>query len=129
MSEIRVTTVSDAAGTGPATLTKQQALKVWLNLTGTSTVTVNDSFNISTFTDIGTGNYQVFYTSNMADVNYSIAVSGAAATAGGNNNGKNIGSYTQYNLTNSAGISCFNATGTGYEDPTRAMLQTAGDLA
>ena len=129
MSEIRATTISDAAGTGPITLTKQSALKVWMNLTGTGTIAVNDSLNISSATDLGTGNYRAYYTSNMSNVNYSVGVSGAAATAGDVSDGKNIGSYTQYNLVNSVGISCFNSVGNAYEDPTRAMLQNAGDLA
>ena len=129
MSEIRVTTVSNAAGTGPVTLTKQEALKVWMNMTGTGTIAINDSLNVSSATDIGTGNYQIFYTSNMANVNYCVGVSGAAATAGAGDNGKNISSYTQFNLVNSSGISSFNAVGNAYEDPTRAMLQNVGDLA
>ncbi len=31
MSEIRATTISDAAGTGPITLTKQSAAKAWVS--------------------------------------------------------------------------------------------------
>ena len=129
MSEIRATTISNSAGTGPITLTKQAALKVWMNMTGTGTIAINDSLNVSSASDLGTGNYQVFYTSSMSNVNYSVGTSGAASTAGSANDGKNIGSYTQYNLVGSAGISCFNSVGNAYEDPTRAMLQNAGDLA
>ena len=129
MSEIRATTISDAAGTGPITLTGQSALKVWMNLTGTGTIAVNDSFNISSVTDLGTGNYRAYYTSNMSNVNYSVDISGAAATAGAAASGKNISSYTEHNVADSVGISCFNIAGNAYEDPTRAMIQIAGDLA
>ena len=107
----------------------QGLCKSWINLTGTGTIAVNDSFNISATADIGTGNYIADYTSNMSNVNYSVDISGAAATAGAAASGKNISSYAEHNLANSVGISCFNIAGDAYEDPTRAMIQIAGDLA
>ena len=56
MSEIRVTTVSDTAGTGPVTLTKQSASKAWARFNGSSFSTSGDStFNITSLTDDGTG--------------------------------------------------------------------------
>jgi hypothetical protein len=115
---------------GTVTTNLQQGLcKSWINLTGTGTIAVNDSFNISSVTDIGTGNYRAYYTSNMSNVNYSVDIAGAGATAGAAASGKIISSYTEHNLANSVGISCFNVAGDAYEDPTRAMIQIAGDLA
>jgi hypothetical protein len=99
-------------GEGTAQTSIQQGLcKSWINLTGTGTIAVNDSFNISSVTDIGTGNYRAYYTSNMSNVNYSVDISGAAATAGAAASGKIISSYTEHNLANSVGISCFNVAG------------------
>ena len=80
MSEIRVTTISDTAGTGPVTLTKQQAAKAWINLNGTGTVAIKDSFNVASIADEGTGAYQTNFSSNMGNVNY--AVSGSAGDGG-----------------------------------------------
>jgi hypothetical protein len=71
LSEIRANTISDAAGTGPITLTKQSAAKVWVNFDGTGTIAVRDSMNVSSLTDIGTGLYILNYSSNMANTNYS----------------------------------------------------------
>jgi len=77
-------------GEGSAQTSIQQGLaKAWINLTGTGTIAVNDSFNISSVTDVGTGNYRAYYTSNMSNVNYSVDISGAAATAGAAASGKN----------------------------------------
>ena len=73
MSEIRANTVSDAAGTGPATLTGQSAAKAWVNFNGTGTIAARDSFNLSSLTDNGTGSYDTNYTSNMSANDYSIA--------------------------------------------------------
>lgn len=61
-------TISDAAGTGPATLTKQSAAKAWLY--GTSAAAVSDSLNISSGTDNGTGDYTYNYTNAMSNTTY-----------------------------------------------------------
>jgi len=64
LSEIRVTTVSNAAGTGPVTLTKQHAAKAWLQ--ASSSATLNNSFNISSSTDNGTGDYTYAFTNSLS---------------------------------------------------------------
>ena len=64
MSEIRVTTVSDTAGTGPVTLTKQEAAKAYL--WHTFSTTIRTSFNISSVTDSGTGIGRADLTSSMS---------------------------------------------------------------
>ena len=76
MSEIRATTISDAAGTGPATLTGQYAAKAWVNFNGTGTVAIRESGNVSSITDNGTGNYDVNFTTSMADENFCCELTG-----------------------------------------------------
>lgn len=61
MSEIRATTISDAAGTGPITLTKQSAAKAWVNFNGDGTVAIQESQGISSLSDDGTGQYTVAF--------------------------------------------------------------------
>ena len=67
MSEIRATTISDAAGTGPIALTKQSAAKHWTNFDGTASLTLRDSLNQSSVTDGGAGSYIVSLISSMDD--------------------------------------------------------------
>ena len=62
MSEIRATTISDAAGTGPIALTKQSAAKVFCRHTMVSTTAITSSLNVSTVTDNGTGDSTINYT-------------------------------------------------------------------
>lgn len=80
MSEIRATTISNLAGTGPATLTKQSAAKAWANFNGTGTIAARDSFNVSSLTDNGVGNYNVNFT-NAFDASEYCGVDGI--TGGG----------------------------------------------
>lgn len=46
--------------------------KAWVNFTGTGVVAVNDSFNVTSITDNGTGNYTVNYTTAFANTDYAL---------------------------------------------------------
>lgn len=73
MSTLRADTIQNTSG-GAATLTKQSAPKVWWNFDlRTSPSAARDSFNISTFTDNGTGDLSQNYTSSMANAGYNIS--------------------------------------------------------
>lgn len=61
MSDIRATTISDAAGTGPIALTKQVAPKAWA-VNSYASNTFRDSFAMSSLTDNGAGNYTFTFT-------------------------------------------------------------------
>ena len=42
----------------------------WVSFKGTSTVTIEDDFNVSSITDNGTGDYTVVYTSGLPNYDY-----------------------------------------------------------
>jgi nicotinamide mononucleotide (NMN) deamidase PncC len=73
MSSIRATTISDLAGTGPATLTGQYAAKAWVNFNGTGTPAIRESGNVSSTTDNDTGNYSINFATAMLDANYAVS--------------------------------------------------------
>jgi hypothetical protein len=45
--------------------------KAWVNFNGTGTVAIRSSFNVSSITDNGTGDYTINFTTAFADTNYS----------------------------------------------------------
>lgn len=47
-------------------------VKAWVNFSGTGTVTIRASFNVSSVTDNGVGDYTVNFTTPLADANYAI---------------------------------------------------------
>lgn len=47
------------------------AVKAWVNFNGTSTVSITASYNVSSITDNGTGNYTLNFTTAISDANYS----------------------------------------------------------
>ena len=96
MSEIRANTVSDAAGTGPATLTGQYAAKAWVNFQGNSTpITIRNSGNVSSVTDNGTGDYTINFNSAFADGNYcTCSIGGSTAAPNGGDHLVHLNSAT-----------------------------------
>lgn len=47
------------------------AVKAWVNFNGTGTVAIRASYNVTSITDNGTGDYTVNFTNAMTDANYS----------------------------------------------------------
>jgi len=60
-----------------------QVCKAWVNFDGTGVVAIRDDFNVSSITDLGTGNYQANYTNVMSDINYVIATCGSSVSTDG----------------------------------------------
>ena len=59
----------DGGGTQIGTL-----CRAWVNFNGTGTVAIRASFNVSSITDNGAGDYTVNFTTAMPDANYSAVV-------------------------------------------------------
>lgn len=83
MSEIRANTVSNAAGTGPVTLTGQSAAKAWANYNQVLNI-VNDSFNVSSVSDDSVGIFTVSFSSSMANSDYSALITCGSLSGGAN---------------------------------------------
>ena len=78
MSTLRVNTLQNAAGTGQPAMSG--AAKAWVNFNGTGTVAIRASFNVTSITDNGTGDYTVNFTNALEDANYSGLVSCAVSS-------------------------------------------------
>ena len=73
-----VVNFQNASGTNNGTL-----CRAWVNFNGTGTVAIRASFNVSSITDNGTGDYTVNFTTALADANYSVSMAGGSSTANG----------------------------------------------
>ena len=130
MSEIRVTTISDTAGTGPVTLTKQHAAKAWCNFNGSGTPAFRDSFNHSSLTDNGTGDFSPVMTNAMANINYAQSASMSRAT-NADTDSINTNNGTGADVAPTTTTYRFGALqfGTGGVDVTYVNFAIHGDLA
>jgi hypothetical protein len=74
MSTIKADTLSNLAGTQtvPVDTVAQGTARAWVNFNGTGTVAIRASFNVSSITDNGTGDYTVNFTTALPDADYSI---------------------------------------------------------
>tara|TARA_A100001201_G_scaffold76397_1_gene68953 strand:+ start:389 stop:769 length:381 start_codon:yes stop_codon:yes gene_type:complete len=80
MSILKVNEIQDTSG-GSSNLTVPGTAKAWVSFNGTGTLAVRDSFNVTSVTDNGTGDYTVNFTNAMSNDNYSVAGSTSWSTA------------------------------------------------
>jgi hypothetical protein len=69
MSTIKVSAIQDLSG--GQNVSVPNAAKAWVNFNGTGTVAIRGSFNVSSITDNGTGDYTVNFANALGDGNYS----------------------------------------------------------
>jgi hypothetical protein len=76
MSTVNLATIQSNTAL-PPTIQNSSAVEIgtfcraWVNFNGTGTVAIRASFNVSSITDGGTGDYTVNFTTAMPDANYS----------------------------------------------------------
>lgn len=122
-----VTTAGSIAVTGEGNSTTtnlQQGLaKCWIDYTSASSYTTNDSFNVSSLSDEGTGLGQTNISNDMANINYSMTQGCRGGAANGTkifqNGAKSVGSFQLYTTDRDGGAF----------DIANTMATVHGDLA
>ena len=86
--------LTGAAPSPPAanTIYKDNVAKAWINFDGTGTIAIRDSFNVSSITDNGVGDYTVVWDTDFADAKYAVAFGVSGENTNGNRgaNGCNV---------------------------------------
>ena len=120
--------ITIVAGAGNVTTTNVQEglCKAWFQITGVSTASLNDSLNVSSFNDEGTGNYKITYSNNMNNITYSYS-SGSGWNVGSTNSTYN-GTDSDEILTSTLEIYHVN-TSDSATDANLSMGSIHGDLA
>jgi hypothetical protein len=110
--------------TATAAQLNEGVTKAWVNFNGTGTIAARDSFNVSSLTDNGTGNYTVNFSNafGAADYSFSINARGINVFIGALTD--NAGSTNAANLP----IVCIDTTA-DFTDATAVTAQAFGDLA
>jgi hypothetical protein len=65
-----ISDLSDGTNSTSATNCIQGSAKAWVNFNGTGTPAIRASYNVSSITDNGTGDYTLNFTNAFADANY-----------------------------------------------------------
>jgi hypothetical protein len=94
-------TIQDSAGTQIGTF-----CRAWVNFNGTGTVAIRASFNVSSITDNGIGDYTVNLTTAMPDANYAVKSSGANTLPLSASQGFNNGTASAPTSASAARVVC-----------------------
>ena len=83
MSTLRCTNLQDTSGGNSLTTAQiyNGAAKAWVNFNGTGTVAIRTSFNVSSITDRGAGQYAINFATALVDANYVLSGSAMYPTA------------------------------------------------
>ena len=85
------------------------AAKAWVNFNGTGVVAIRSSFNVSSVTDNGVGNYTLNFAQSMADTNYS-TTNTANSSGGGDSAGLSVSAASFYTVNS---VQIFNGNTSG----------------
>ena len=73
---------STVTATKLGTTEQSRLCRAWVNFDGTGTVAIRASYNVSSITDNGVGDYTINFAAAMPDANYSFSLSGRAQSSG-----------------------------------------------
>jgi hypothetical protein len=82
---LTISTLSDGINSTSATNPILGSAKAWVSFDSTGTVTIRASYNVSSVTDNGIGDYTVNFTTAMPDANYAVCTA-SQSPAGSNRN-------------------------------------------
>jgi hypothetical protein len=121
MSTIVTSNVSDGTLSIPTTFVTNGSAKAWASFVGTGTASVEDSFNVSSLTDQGTGDYTLNFTNSMSNANFSVST-------GYNSNGTNFYDIVSSRATGNVRVVGV-VWGVAFYDVTQYSVSISGDLA
>ncbi len=112
----------EATGQSGTTVTGSQVVygvaKSWCNFNGTGTAIVNASFNVSSLTDNGTGQFSTNFKNAIVDSFASCQLTSRDDAAGNGNGTQNAIHFTNGILSTSLSVCFYSWTGSFYDLPT-----------
>ena len=128
-SILRVDTITDASSNNSiaTSVLFEGSSKHWILMNGTGTVAVTDSYNNTSITDNGTGDYTITIANNMNTANFCVATGGGFDEDGTTANNRQ-GPGASNKTTTAFKLTCGSNT-TAADDWESPAAQTLGDLA
>ena len=69
---LTISTLSDGTNSTSATNPIRGSARAWVNFNGTGTVAIRSSYNVSSITDNGSGDYTINFTNAFPDTNFAV---------------------------------------------------------
>lgn len=134
MSTLAVATIKSLSSAPPtfqnsSGTEKGQIIKAWITFVGEGTVSIRQSFNVSSITDNGTGDYTISYSTSFSNTNYCLVGSATEDEDGGaGNRGQFILSPTRAaHATGSSRVHTMNCTNGNLFNCGRIEVHVIGD--
>lgn len=134
MSTLSTNTISNLSGSKSATVDNilEARSRAWVNFKGQGTVAIRDSFNVSSITDNGTGDYTVNFANAMPNANYAIGQSFSGNFGTSSPGGVSLfaaagAGSTTTPTTTAFRFACYGGGTTAVYDPLYVTLIVAGD--
>ena len=129
MSTLQVTSIKSHSSGAPtfhntSGTEKGQLAKAWINYSGTGTVSIRDSFNVSSLTDNGEGLYTITFTNAMSNNDYCVQCTSHMWEDNSDDNAR-ISGATKMSTTSFRQCTIY-GTGT-YQDAQNNMAAVFGD--
>jgi hypothetical protein len=128
-SILRVNTLTDASSNNsvPMATVASGSAKCWMDLNGSGTIALRDSFNIASVADNGTGLYTVSLTNDFESTNY--IYSGSAESSVDGQNGRGVTGVSTQILAGSSKLRACTLSSNTAEDLPHIRVGWLGDLA
>ena len=83
VADANITTLKDGSGNNPSTPADilQGRAKAWVKLNGTGTIAVAASYNVTSISDLGTGNYRVTWATDFNSIEYCVSATAGDSSA------------------------------------------------
>ena len=131
MSTLNVGTIKSISSAAPVFQNTSrtemgQLAKAWVNFSGTGTVAINDSFNVSSITDSGSGRYIVNLSITMSNTNF-VALVGGIYNTGDSGGSTGVSNRRTNFTTTSFGIRSGDTSTGSFDDSQLAWGAVFGD--
>ena len=121
MSTIKANDIQNASGGIPTVKGQRLIPTAWVNFNGMNTVTIRDSENVSSITDLGTGLYRVTFDTVLATADFTCIGTGST--------NRDICTDTYSHSTSSIDIESREASNQAYVDTFAAQVAILGGQA
>jgi len=88
--QIIVNSAADGVAIGTGGINQARIIKAWCNFDGDGTVSIRGSYNVSSVTDNGTGDYTVNFSTAMSDTNFAASITSADIDDNGSRVGQSV---------------------------------------
>ncbi len=123
--QILINSTADGVAIGTGGINQARIAKAWVHFNGSGTVAINDSYNMSSVTDRGTGRYKVNFSAAMSSTSYTAS---GTVSEGSDSTTPFVIRATTYDTDGFTFVTNFSGTSSvGYQDATDATVTVFGN--